>query len=93
MEEKLFFTCYSTILLRNRIRHFDHQENHEVLFWPDDDDDDDGENRLVNGEKDLGDFSTPPLPPPSNSVDFSPISASNTQAFTLVLVLRCISHS
>lgn len=93
MEKKLFFTCYSTILLRNRIRHFDHQENHEVLFWPDDDDDDDGENRLVNGEKDLGDFSTPPLPSASNSVDFSPISASDTQAFTLVLVLRCISHS
>jgi len=57
------------------------------------DDDDDGENRLVSGEKDLGDLSPPPPPSPSNAVGFSPASASDTQAFTLVLVLRCISHS
>lgn len=66
-----------------------HQENHEVLLlWPDGDGDGD-ENRDDSDEFCLGDCG----PSGAASAVAAAAGASGSQAFTLVLVRRCISHS
>jgi hypothetical protein len=84
----LFHHTIGNQRIRFRRAFSDHQENHDVLLLLLGCGDDDGKNIFVSGNNRLGDRGSTP-----SVCCWSTSDSSGAQAFTLVLVCRCISHS